>query len=87
MIARKIIYKGQFNEEMAHLVFSIVRKNEITGEVKWNQPQEIVLTLEGDPSQIKLIQHQIERRVKVAAQNKTIETIPYQNFHTVTFLK
>jgi acylphosphatase len=78
MIARKITYRGNFNEETIGEMFDITRKNEITGVVKKNSDKEVELLLEGDPSMIKLIQHQIERKVKTAISDKSIEK---QEFH------
>lgn len=86
MIARKITYRGNFNQTSLGDIFNIARNNEITGQVKKISDQEVELNLEGDPAQIKLIQHQIERKVKSAITNKTIEQIPYQYFVGVTFL-
>lgn len=80
MIARKIIYRGNFNDEIAGTMFDITRKNEITGIVKKLSEQEVELSLEGDPSQIKLIQHQIERKVKAFISEKKVEQIPYQYY-------
>ena len=84
MIARKITYRGTFNDKNIGEIFDITRKNEITGQVKKVSDSEVELNLEGDPSMIKLIQHQIERKVKVA--DKTVVQIPYQNYVGVTFL-
>ncbi len=86
MIARKIIYRGHFSDEIVGTIFDITRKNEITGFVKKLNDSEVELSLEGDPSQIKLIQHLIERKVKSAITNKSIEQIPYQNYVGVNFL-
>lgn len=86
MIARKITYRGNFNTESVGDMFNITRNNEITGLVKKVSDQEVELSLEGDPSQIKLIQHQIERKVKTAIKEKSIEQIPYQYYVGVTFL-
>ena len=86
MIARKIIYRGHFSDEIVGTMFDITRKNEITGFVKKLSDSEVELNLEGDPSQIKLIQHLIERKVKSAITNKSIEQIPYQNYVRVNFL-
>lgn len=86
MIARKIIYRGHFSDEIVGTMFDITRKNEITGFVKKLNDSEVELSLEGDPSQIKLIQHLIERKVKSAITNKSIEQIPYQNYVGVNFL-
>jgi hypothetical protein len=54
--------------------------------VKRLNDQEIELSLEGDPSMIKLIQHQIERKVKTAIKEKVVEPIPYQYYVGVTLL-
>lgn len=86
MIARKITYRGTFNDENLGDIFNITRDKEITGQVKKVNDQEVELNLEGDPSQIKLIQHQIERKVKTAIKNKSIEQIPFQYFVGVTYL-
>lgn len=86
MIARKITYHGNFNPEIVGTIFDITRKIEITGQVKAQGSQEVVLNLEGDASMIKLVQHMVERKVKTAITNKTIEQIPYQNFVGLTFL-
>jgi acylphosphatase len=85
MIARKIVYRGNFNEEIVGTMFDITRKNEITGIVKKNNDKEVELLLEGDPSMIKLIQHQIERKVKGAISEKVVEQIPYHYYVGVEF--
>lgn len=85
MIARKITYRGNFSEEIVGAMFDITRKNEITGIVKKNNEKEVELLLEGDPSMIKLIQHQIERKVKSAITDKSIEKMPYQYYVGVQF--
>ncbi len=86
MIARKITYRGNFNQTSLGEIFNIARTNEITGHVKKVSDQEVELNLEGDPSAIKLIQHQIERKVKNSITNKSIEQIPFQYYVGVTFL-
>lgn len=86
MIARKITYKGNFNPQQVGDMYDITRKIEITGEVKANGTSEVVLNLEGDPSMIKLVQHLIERKVKSAIQDKTVEQLPFMNYIGVTFL-
>lgn len=86
MIARKITYKGNFNQDALAAIYDITRRTEITGQVKTEGNSEVILNLEGDASMIKLIQHQIERKVKTAITNKTVEPIPYQNYIGVTFL-
>lgn len=86
MIARKITYRGNFNQEAVGNMFDITRKNEITGQVKKVSDQVVEINLEGDPSMIKLIQHQIERKVKSAIKEKSVESIPYQYYVGVTFL-
>jgi hypothetical protein len=86
MIARKITYRGNFDEAAVAAIFDIARKTEITGQVKAPSTQEVVLNLEGDPSMLKLLQHQIERKVKSSIQGKTVEQIPYQYYVGVTYL-
>jgi len=85
MIARKITYLGNFDDEVLGIIFDITRKNEITGFVKKINEKQVELNLEGDPSQIKLIQHQIERKVKPHIQNKNVEQIPYQYYTGISF--
>lgn len=86
MIARKIVYNGHFTQESLAIMYDITRKTEITGVVKATAENEIELRLEGDASMIKLIQHQIERRVKSFIKEKKVEPIPYQNYIGVTLL-
>lgn len=86
MIARKITYRGNFNDVAVGEMFDITRKNEITGQVKKVSDKQVELNLEGDASMIKLIQHQIERKVKPHISEKTVEQIPYQYYVGVTFL-
>lgn len=86
MIARKITYRGNFNDEAIGDMFDITRKNEITGQVRKVSYQEVELNLEGDPSMIKLIQHQIERKVKPHITDKVVTQLPFQYFVGVTFL-
>jgi hypothetical protein len=86
MIARKITYKGNFNLESVGIIYDITRKIEITGEIRPHGNDEVVLNLEGDPSMIKLVQHQIERKVKSAIIGKTIEQIPYNYYSGLKFL-
>ncbi len=85
MIARKITYVGKFTDEVAGEIFDITRKNEITGVIKKVNEREIELSLEGDPSQIKLIQHQIERKIKPYIADKKVVQIPYQYFVGLNF--
>lgn len=86
MIARKIIYKGNFNPELVAQIYDITRKIEITGFVQATTPNEVTLSLEGDPSMIKLIQHKIEHKVKSAITGKTVEPLPYQYYKGITLL-
>jgi acylphosphatase len=86
MIARKITYQGNFDQEAVANIYDIARKTEITGNVKKISDQAVELNLEGDPSQIKLIQHQVERKVKRSITNKTVEQIPFQYFVGINFL-
>jgi hypothetical protein len=86
MIAKKITYRGTFNQESLSAIYDITRKTEITGQVKSVSESEIELNLEGDPSMIKLVQHQIERKVKTAISDKTVTSIPYQHYVGVILL-
>lgn len=86
MITRKITYHGNFNQEAVALMFDITRKNEITGELKALSEKEVVLNLEGDPSVIKLIQHQIDRKVKAFITDKIIAQMPIQHYRGMTLL-
>lgn len=86
MIARKITYRGNFDDHSIAAIFDITRKAEITGQVKTPSPSEVVLNLEGDPAVLKLVQHLIERKVKASIKDKTVEQIPYQYYVGVTFL-
>lgn len=86
MIARKITYRGNFNDVAIGDMYNITRDTEITGQVKKISDHEVELNLEGDPSYIKLIQHRIERKVKTAITDKTVVQIPYQYYVGVTLL-
>lgn len=86
MIARKIIYKGNITPEVVGNIFDITRKNEITGQVKASTPGQVELMLEGDAAVIKLIQHQIEHKMKTVFSEKTVEPIPYQYYKGVVLL-
>lgn len=86
MIARRITYKGNFDQAALGIIYDVTRKNEITGQVQMVNSNEIVLNLEGDPSFIKLIQHQIERKAKSYISGKNVEPIPYQRYVGVTLL-
>jgi hypothetical protein len=79
MIARKIIYKGNLGQNELELVFDISRKIEITGEIRLDL-KNIELNLEGDASMIKLIEHQIERKLGDLIQGKEITAIPYKMY-------
>ena len=85
MISKKITYTGNFDSEKAGFVYNIARKVEMTGEIKLKSPKEMELILEGDPSMIKLIQHQVERKIKGSITSKAIETFPLQNFTALSF--
>lgn len=87
MICRKVTYHGNFSPEVVSSIYDITRKNEITGEVKVLSPKVIELNLEGDPSVIKLIQHQIERKVKDHITEKSVSILPFQYFKGISFLQ
>lgn len=86
MIARKIIYKGNITREDLLVMFDITRKIEITGELKRLAPDTVEFNLEGDPSMIKLVQHQIERKVKDHIKGKEVTSIPYQYYAGMTLI-
>lgn len=86
MIARKITYLGKFDQNVVAMIFDITRKNEITGEVKAVSDKEIHLNLEGDPSVIKLIQHQIDRKAKAFITSKEIGQLPFQYYKGIQLL-
>ncbi len=87
MICRKITYRGTFDELAAAQMYDITRKNEINGEVKVISPQEIQLNLEGDPSFIKLIQHQIEHSLSDKISNKDVTKLSYQQYSGINFIR
>ena len=87
MICRKITYRGNFDDQSAAQVFEITRRNEISGEVIYSSKLEIQLNLEGDPSFIKLIQHQIENSLKNKISNKEVSALPYQNYAGINFIR
>ena len=85
MIARKITYTGTLDMAAAEAIYDIVRKIEITGEVHFKAPGKVVLDLEGDPSMIKLVQHQVERRVD--GLNKEVTQLPFKNYQGLDFFR
>jgi acylphosphatase len=85
MISKKIIYTGNFDSEKAGLVYNIARKVEMTGEIKLKSNSMIELILEGDPSMIKLIQHQVERKIKDSITSKIVESHPLENLSALSF--
>lgn len=86
MIARKITYRGNFNDQAVGDIYNITRDTEITGLVKKVSDHEVELSLEGDASFIKLIQHRIERKVKNAISDKTVVPTEYKYYVGVTLL-
>jgi acylphosphatase len=80
MIARKIIYHGNFNQNILGSFFDITRKNEINGLVKKISDQRIELELEGDAAQIKLVQHQIDRKFKSMIKVKEVHPNCFKHF-------
>lgn len=88
MIARKIIYSGNIDLKSALAVYDITRKIEITGEVEYiSKDNSVELRLEGDPSMIKLVQHQVERKIPGAIKNKQVTLLPFHNYQTVNFIQ
>lgn len=86
MICRKITYYGHFDDKSAAQIYDITRKNEISGEVKFISKNEVQLNLEGDPSFIKLIQHQVERSLKDKITSKEILVMNYQQYSGINFI-
>ncbi len=85
MIARKITYTGSIDTVAAEVIYDVVRKIEITGEVRFVAPGKLELDLEGDPSMIKLVQHQVERRVQ--GLKKDVVSRPFRNYQGLDFLR
>lgn len=85
MIARKITYTGSIDAITAEAIYDVVRKIEITGEVRFAAPGKVELDLEGDPSMIKLIQHQVER--KIQGLSKEVTARPFSNWQGLDFLR
>jgi hypothetical protein len=85
MIARKITYTGPLDVSAAESIYDIVRKIEITGEIHFTTPGTIELDLEGDPSMIKLIQHQVESKLK--GLQKSVIPSPFKNYQGLDFYR
>ena len=86
MITRKITYSGRLDAAAAEMVFDIARRIEITGEIKFTT-NKLELDLEGDPSMIKLVQHQVERKLKALVENKEVVSMPMKNYRGLDFLR
>lgn len=86
MISRKITYHGSFSPDVITQMYEIARRNEITGEVKSVSEKLVELNLEGDPSVIKLIQHQIDRKVKEFITDKQVTQLPFQYYQGIKLL-
>ena len=86
MITRKVTYHGKFDSSAISAVVDLARKAELTGQVTVPSPNTMVLNLEGDPSYLKLLQHQIERQLKAIITGKDVEILPYQYYVGLTFL-
>ena len=87
MITRKITYLGRLDAAAAETVFDLARRIEITGEIKFVTPNKLELDLEGDPSMIKLVQHQVERKLKSLVESKEVITMPYRNYRGLDLLR
>jgi acylphosphatase len=87
MIARKIIYTGSLDAAAAELIYDVVRDVEITGIVRFAAEGKVELELEGDPSQIQLAQHRVERKVKGHIKGKTVVPQGYRNLVGLDFLR
>lgn len=86
MVTRKITYHGNFQSESISAIVDLARKSEVSGQIKTDTTKSVVLNLEGDPSFIKLLQHQIERKLKADISSKDVENLPYQYYIGLTFL-
>jgi len=86
MITRKVTYHGNFDPSAISALVDLARKAELTGQVTTPSPNAVVLNLEGDPSYLKLLQHQIERKLKTIITGKDVEKLPYQYYVGLTFL-
>lgn len=84
MICRKIIYRGFLNTASLNTIYDIARNIEITGEIKRYSDDEIHLLLEGDPSFVKLLQHQVEHSLGSSIISKSVETLPFKNYKGLT---
>ena len=92
MIAKKIIYTGAIDLATALAMFDVTRKIEITGEVEFklkNATNEntVELRLEGDPANIKLVQHQIERCHPKSIKGKEVVALAFHNYQSLNFLQ
>jgi len=85
MIARKITYTGNLDANAAEASTDVVADAEITGIVRFAGPGRIELELEGDPAQIQLAQHRVERKVKGMA--KDVAHADYRNHVGLAFLR
>ena len=86
MVTRKVTYHGNFEPASISAIVELARKAEVSGQIKAEATKSVVLNLEGDPSFIKLLQHQIERKLKTVITGKDIENLPYQYYVGLTFL-
>lgn len=87
MIARKITYTGNLDVTTAEAIYDVVRDVEITGIVRFATAGKVELELEGDPSQIQLAQHRVERAVKGHIQGKTVVPQGYRNLVGLDFFR
>lgn len=87
MIARKITYQGRLDAVSAEVVFDIARRVEITGEIKFVTPNRVELDLEGDAAIIKLVQHQVERKLLSTVEHKEVTTNPFRHYAGLDLLR
>jgi hypothetical protein len=89
MIARTITYNGSLDANSAERIYDVVRDVEITGIVRFAGTGRVVLELEGDPAQVQLAQHRVERAVGVKGKilGKDVAHAEFRNHVGLSFLR
>jgi len=85
MISRKIQYSGNFTKENTNLLYEIIRNIDLKGELHHLGPNSIELRLEGDPSMIKLLEHQIQNRLQNNIEEKVVTPIPFKHYKGLSY--
>lgn len=86
MICRQLTYKGNFSSSNLEQFYKIARRIELAAVIKKINDQTVELVVEGDPSMIKLLQHQIERSLKDVIIEKQIISIPFRHISGINFI-